>query len=92
MTLPGKKTPVAGSDGVRRIEKTLVANKGASYFPNMMTSKHVTYVVWTTEDRLDQWKHSLWIEDLKDDEKIKAKNYMILQQDERTKYALKKPR
>ena len=44
---------VAGSDGVRRIERTLKVNKGASYFPNMMTLGHVTYVVWTMENHFD---------------------------------------
>ena len=39
-----------------------------------------------------QWKHSLWIEDLEDDKKIKAnKRYKTLQQHERAKYTPKKP-
>ena len=83
---------VAGSDGVKKIKKTLKANKGASYFPNVMTLEHVTYVVWTTQNHADQWKHKLWIETLKDGEKIKAKDYKTLPQDERSKYAPEKPR
>ena len=51
-----------------------------------------TYVVWTIENHLGQWKHSLWIEDLEDDKKIKTnKSYKTLQQDERAKYTPKKP-
>ena len=45
---------VTERDGVRRAERTLSANKGSSYFPNMMTLEHVTYVVWPTENHFDQ--------------------------------------
>ena len=83
---------VAGSDGVRRITKTLMANKGTSYFPNMMTLTHVTYVVWTIENHLDKWRQILWIENLKDDDKLKAKSYKTLPPGEREKYAPKKTR
>ena len=70
---------VAGSDGRRKTEKPLKANKGAYSFPNMISLEHVTYVVWTTGNHLDQWKHTLWIESLKDDEQVKAKNYKRLE-------------
>ena len=83
---------VAGSDGVRRIERFLKVNKGASYFPNMMTLEHVTYVVWTMENHFDQWKHKLWIETLDEDEMLKARDYKKLPQDERAMYAPKKTR
>ena len=58
----------------------------------MMTLEHVSYVVWTLENHFDQWKHALWIETLKDDEKIKAKTYKRLENGEWEKYAPKKPR
>ena len=45
---------VAGSDGIRRIERTLKVNKGASYFPNVMALEHITYVVWTLENHFDR--------------------------------------
>ena len=64
---------VAASDGVRRIERTLKVNKGASCFPNMMTLEHVSYVVWTMENNFNQWKHKLWIETLGEDERLKAR-------------------
>ena len=57
-----------------------------------MTFEHVTYIVWTMKNHLGQWKHKLWVETLKDDEKIKTKDYKRLQQGERAKYAPKKPR
>ena len=83
-------THVAGSDGVRRIERILKTNKGASYFPDVMTLEHVTYVVWTMENHIDQWRHKLWIETLEEDERLKARDYKNLPQDERVKYAPKK--
>ena len=85
-------TYVAGSDCVRKFEGTLKVDKGASYFPNMTTLQHVTYVVWTMENHLDQWKHKLWIDALENDEKIKARDYKRLQQCKKAKYAPKKLR
>ena len=71
---------VAGSDGIRRIERTLKVNKGASYFPNVMALEHITYVVWTIENHFDQWQHKLWIETLDEDKRLKARNYKKLPQ------------
>ena len=83
---------VAGSGGRRKVERTLKANKREYYFPNMMSLEHVTYIVPTLENHFDQWKHALWIETLKDNKKIKAKDYKRLEQGKWEKYAPKKPR
>ena len=85
---------VAVRDDVRRIERILKVNKGASYFPNMMTLEHVSYVVRIMENHFDQWKHKLWlwIETLGEDERLKARDYKKLPQGERSKYAPNKTR